>query len=121
MSLYYYCNAKCKAIRTKKGKAFRQEEGTGYVSPQNHLKSCAGDQLEQIFIDHLHDASDRLESFCSNFLRNRNVFKLIKSVVMLSISLLEAVDPVACSMLNIFLILAKTLRKYILSLIPIIG
>lgn len=108
-----------KPLAGQKTKAYKQEAKTGHTNLRNHLKSCVGEQFEQIFIDHLCNAGGRLDNFCFNSLRDSDVFLLIEWVVMRNIPLLEVDDPITRGILNISLVPAKTIRKYIFSLIQI--
>lgn len=119
-SLYFCRNEKCKPKRGKKLKGYKQHPGKGYTNLRNHLRSCIGENFEQVYRDHIRKSGGTLDNYCFSSTRDSEVYKLLEWVIMRSHPLCEVDSPLTISLLNMKPLSSKTLRKYILSLVPLV-
>lgn len=119
-SLYYCQNEKCKPRRGRAAKAYRNVQRRGYTNLRNHLRSCVGEDYEQVYLDHLKKAGGVLDSFCFSSSRDNDAFKLIEWVVMRNQPICEVDNSITRGLMNVSPLSSKTLRKYILSLVPLV-
>ena len=118
---FYLCrNEKCKPKRGKKQKVYKQENGKGYTNLRNHRRSCVGENFEQIFVQHMKKSDEVLQIFCFSSYRDADVFKLMKWILMCDQPLIEIDNPLTRSLLNVEPVSSKSIRKYILSAIPLV-
>lgn len=117
----YYCrNAKCMSIRGKVPKGYKQEKNKGFTNLRNHLRSCVGPDFEETYLKNLRDAGGCMDNFCFNSKRDNDVFKIIQWVIMRNQPLTEVDDPLTRDLFHVSHISSKTLRNYILSLVPVV-
>ena len=119
-SLYYCQNEKCKPRRGRKAKGYKCVKGRGYTNLKNHLRTCIGEDYEQVYLDHLRKAGGVLDNYCFSSARDKDAFKLIEWVIMRNQPISEVDDPLTRSLFNVSPICSKSLREYILSLTPLV-
>lgn len=117
----YFCkNDKCINKRGKKSKGLKQGKNKGYTNLRNHLRSCVGPDFENTYLEFLRKAGGRLDKFAFTSKRDGDVYKIMCWVIMRNQALTEVDDPLTRELFNVEPISSKTLRKYILSVVPIV-
>lgn len=110
---YYICNnPKCKA-------KCKQQVKTGYTNLKNHLRSCIGD-FESTYSNLLQSCKEkgRLDSYGFINSREKEVFQLLRWIVMRNMPLAELDNELSRDLFNTKPISSTTMRKYILALTP---
>ena len=111
---YFLCNnPKCE------GKV-KQQVNTGYTNLKNHLRSCIGQDFEQIYMDLVKSCKKkgRLDSYGFMNERESEVHRLLEWIVMGNQPLAELDNDLSRGLFKTKPISSKTMRKYILTLTP---
>ena len=106
--------------QSKCGTRKKQKVNTGYTNLKNHLRSCVGDDFQQIYRDLLKSSKGkgRLDRFGFINTREKEVYKVLEWIVMRNHPLSEVDNELTRSILTTKPICSKTLRKCILALTP---
>lgn len=107
------------SILCKKEKSLKQEKNKGFTNLQTGLRSCAGPEFEQIYVDHLRNLCGCLDNFCFTSKRDSETFKILQWITMKSQPLTEVDDRLTRDLFSLEPRSSETVCKYILSLVPI--
>lgn len=118
-SLFYCRNEKCNPKRGV-AKTYKQLKNKGYTNLRNHLRCCVGENFEEIYLEHLKSCCGKLDSFVYSSPKDSDIFRLIEWIIMKNQPITEVDNEITRSILNIKPISSKSLRKYILSLVPLV-
>ena len=118
---FYYCrNEKCKAKPGRPAKRYKQVPGTGWTNLINHLRSCVGPNYETIYNDHVTKAPGNIDGFFYGSPRDSDAYQLIEWVIMRNQPLSEVDNELTRAILKCKPMSSKSLRKYILAMIPVV-
>lgn len=119
-AIYFCQNEKCLQKRGQRAKSYKQDPKKGYSNLRNHLRTCVGEEFEEIYLSHLRDAGGVLDKFVFSSARDSDVFRIIEWVIMRDQPISEIDDSITRSILNVKPICSSSLRRYILSLVPLV-
>lgn len=111
-TLFRCRNAKC-GDRT-----YKQRSGSGYTNLRNHLRTCIGPNFEDVYKSS--SGQRTLEQLGLTNRRDREVHDLIDWIVSRNQPFSEVGHEVTQRVLRSERICSKTIRKYILNLVPIV-
>lgn len=111
-TLFRCRNAKC-GDRT-----YKQRSGSGYTNLRNHLRTCIGPNFEDVYKSS--SGQRTLEQLGLTNRRDREVHDLIDWIVSRNQPFSEVDHEVTRRVLRSERICSKTIRKYILNLVPIV-
>lgn len=116
-ALFYSRNAKCKPPAGRSAKAYKQRPGSAWTNIQTHFGSCVGHNFEKVYRDHVTKSGSSNEGQVYGSPCDADVFQVIKWVVMPK-PVLEVSNPITRDILKMKPVFFKSVRKYILSMVP---
>jgi hypothetical protein len=134
IEFYYTCIVEEGVYNCKKCKKdYKQKPKSGYSNLKKHLESCIGPSYLEVLQEHIDklevnsdgatSIQDKLQTatlILQYSTKERDTYKWIEWVVLRNQSISEVEDPLTREGMKYGAICKKTLRKYILKLIPIV-
>lgn len=118
---YYYCrNDKCQAKSGQPAKAYKQKPGSGWTNLRQHLRACVGADYDKLYQERLEKSGGTISGYFLASPRDTDVYQVIEWIVMRNQPISEIDNYLTRAIFRTKPLSSKSIRKYILSMVPLV-